>query len=230
MREFVVDVELVVEMAVHNPFDFFLDEGASTVPFQYEAALRKELAPFLESSETGPLFGAYVAEVRRELDGPRASGNTLRTIDFMVALNQRIQKDVKYVIRLEPGVQSPEVTLGKGSGSCRDSAWLMCQTLRHLGFAARFASGYLIQLAPDVKALDGPSGTEVDFTDLHAWCEVYLPAAGWIGFDPTNNTLADERYVKVAVGRDYDDVAPVVGSYHGHGHCRMEVHVEVEKI
>jgi uncharacterized protein (DUF2126 family)/transglutaminase-like putative cysteine protease len=212
MREFVVDVELVVEMAVHNPFDFFLDEGASTVPFRYEAALRKELAPFLESSETGPLFGAYVAEVRRELDGPRASGNTLRTIDFMVALNQRIQKDVKYVIRLEPGVQSPEVTLGKGSGSCRDSAWLMCQTLRHLGFAARFASGYLIQLAPDVKALDGPSGTEVDFTDLHAWCEVYLPGAGWIGFDPTSGLLAGEGHIPLSCTPEPASAAPVTGA------------------
>jgi uncharacterized protein (DUF2126 family) len=212
MREFVVEVELVVEMAVHNPFDFFLDEAAAEVPFQYEAALRKELAPFLEFPQAGPLFSDYVAQVRRELEGPSAGGSPLRTIDFMVSLNQRIQRDVQYLIRLEPGVQSPEVTLSRGSGSCRDSAWLMCQTLRHLGFAARFASGYLIQLAPDLKALDGPSGTEVDFTDLHAWCEVYLPGAGWIGFDPTSGLLAGEGHIPLSCTPEPASAAPVTGA------------------
>ena len=212
MREFVVDVELVVQMAVHNPFDFFLDEAAAAVPFHYEAALRKELAPFLEFPQAGPLLSDYVANVRRELEGPLASGSPLRTIDFMVSLNQRIQRDVKYVIRMEPGVQPPELTLGKGSGSCRDSAWLMCQTLRHLGFASRFASGYLIQLAPDLKALDGPSGTEVDFTDLHAWCEVYLPGAGWIGFDPTSGLLAGEGHIPLSCTPEPASAAPVTGA------------------
>ena len=106
-------------------------------------------------------------------------------------------------------------------GVCQDFTHVMLAMCRAVGVAARYASGYLY---------NGPRDTLVGAQASHAWCEVYLPAAGWIGFDPTNNTLADERYVKIAVGRDYDDVAPVVGSYHGHGHCRMEVHVEVEKI
>ena len=212
MREFVVEVELVVEMAVHNPFDFFLEEAANEVPFGYEAGLGKELAPFLEVTEHGPLLEEYVAAVRGELDGAAATGAKPRTIDFLVALNQRIQKDIGYVIRMEPGVQSPELTLGKRSGSCRDSAWLMCQTLRRLGFAARFASGYLVQLAPDLKALDGPSGTEIDFTDLHAWCEVYLPGAGWIGFDPTSGLLAGEGHIPLSCTPEPSSAAPVTGA------------------
>ncbi|HEX7690481.1 MAG TPA: transglutaminase family protein, partial [Burkholderiaceae bacterium] len=202
VREFKVTVDLVAEMAVYNPFDFFLEESAGKFPFAYDEALAAELAPYLVADEAGPLLAAYLRTIPRE---PRA------TVDFLVDLNQRLQSDVRYLIRMEPGVQTPEETLAKGCGSCRDSGWLMVQLLRHLGLAARFVSGYLIQLAPDQEALDGPSGTDIDFTDLHAWCEVYLPGAGWIGFDPTSGLLAGEGHIPLACTPQPSSAAPISG-------------------
>ena len=201
---FTVTVDLVAEMAVLNPFDFFLEPSAETFPFDYEPALRQELAPYLAKAEATPRFAALLASL------VPAPGQ--RSIDFLVQLNQRLQQDIRYLIRMEPGVQTPEHTLERAAGSCRDSAWLLVQLLRHLGLAARFASGYLIQLQPDVKALDGPSGAERDFTDLHAWCEVYLPGAGWIGLDPTSGLLAGEGHIPLACTPEPSSAAPVSGA------------------
>ncbi len=202
---FRVTVDLVAEMAVYNPFDFFLEDSAETFPFRYNETLERELAPYLVKGESTPSFAAFVASV-----APRR-GMKERTIDFLVGLNQRVQGDVRYLIRMEPGVQTPEETLVSAAGSCRDSGWLLVQTLRHLGLAARFVSGYLIQLKPDVKSLDGPSGAESDFTDLHAWCEVFLPGAGWIGFDPTSGLLAGEGHIPLAATPETGSAAPISG-------------------
>ncbi len=220
MREFCVEVELVAEMAVYNPFDFFLEDSAQIYPFAYEQGLKKELAPFMELPKPTPRLLKLVDELieRYLLKGAR-------TIDFLVEVNQRIQHAVKYTIRLEPGVQTPEETLTKASGSCRDSAWLLAQTLRSMGFAARFVSGYLIQLAPDLKSLDGPSGTEVDFTDLHAWCEVYLPGGGWIGLDPTSGLLAGEGHVPLSCTPEPSSAAPVTGAV---DKCESKLHHEMK--
>ena len=200
---FKVTVDLVAEMAVYNPFDFFLEPGAETFPFGYGAELEHELAPYLVKGEATPRLSALLESIER---------TPLRTIDFLVGINQLLQQRIRYLIRMEPGVQTPEVTLANASGSCRDSGWLMVQLLRHLGLAARFVSGYLIQLKADVKALDGPSGAEVDFTDLHAWCEVYLPGAGWIGFDPTSGLMAGEGHIPVACTPEPSSAAPVSGA------------------
>ncbi len=207
MREFKVTVDLVVEMAVYNPFDFFLEPYAETVPFAYPDALKAELAPYLVLGELTPKLHAYLDTAR----GLLAKGD-MRTIDFLVSLNQQLQQDIAYTIRLEPGVQTPEETLTKASGSCRDSGWLLVQMLRHVGMAARFVSGYLIQLTPDVKAVDGPSGPEADFTDLHAWCEVFLPGAGWIGLDPTSGLLAGEGHIPLACTPQPSSAAPIDGA------------------
>lgn len=201
--EFKVTVDLVAEMAVYNPFDFFLEPSAEKYPFVYEPELAHDLAPYRIKGELTPRLKAFVQSI---------SLKEQRTIDFLVGLNQRLQHDIRYLIRMEPGVQTPELTLTNASGSCRDTGWLMVQVLRHLGLAARFVSGYLIQLRPDVKALDGPSGTEVDFTDLHAWCEVYLPGAGWIGLDPTSGLMAGEGHIPVACTPEPSTAAPVSGA------------------
>ena len=218
-RQFVIEVDLVAEMAVFNPFDFFLEPGAERFPFEYDPELDHELEPFRRRGPQTPIFKQYVESARREVlssvpVGPAASGNGkdgMRTMDFLVELNRKVWRDIRYVIRLEPGVQSLEETLEKRSGSCRDSAWLLCQMLRSLGLSARFVSGYLVQLAPDVKSLDGPSGAERDFTDLHAWCEVYLPGAGWIGLDPTSGLLAGEGHIPLAATPDPQGAAPITG-------------------
>ena len=207
MKEFCVEVEVVAEMAVYNPFDFFLEDSAQIFPFAYDKSLKKELAPFMELPAPTPLLLKLVDDLIAAylLKGAR-------TNDFLVEVNQRIQHAIKYTIRLEPGVQSPEETLAKASGSCRDSGWLLVQILRSMGLAARFVSGYLIQLAPDLKSLDGPSGTEVDFTDLHAWCEVYLPGGGWIGLDPTSGLLAGEGHIPLSCTPEPSSAAPVTGA------------------
>ncbi|MFI7867970.1 DUF2126 domain-containing protein [Ectopseudomonas khazarica] len=209
-REFKVEVDLVAEMAVFNPFDFFLEPYAERIPFAYTEGEQRELAPYLVKLPATPLFARYLAGIERS---PTPS------VDFLVELNQRLSADIRYLIRMEPGVQTPEESLQLAAGSCRDSAWLLVQLLRHLGLAARFVSGYLIQLTADVKSLDGPTGTDQDFTDLHAWCEVYLPGAGWIGLDPTSGLFAGEGHIPLACSPEPSSAAPISG---GLDECEVE--------
>jgi len=203
VRNFTVEVDLVAELTVINPFDFFLEPYADKFPFRYEAGLQHELTPFLAVGPAGPELAALLKTIDLT---PQT------TIDFLVGINQKLQQAIKYVIRMEPGVQSSEDTLKLASGSCRDSAWLLVELLRHLGLAARFVSGFLIQLKPDIKALDGPVGADSDFTDLHAWTEVYLPGAGWVGMDPTSGLFAGEGHIPLAATPEPSSAAPVSGA------------------
>ncbi len=210
-RSLTVTIGLIADLKVINPFDFFIEPYAEHVGFEYPKALAEDLKPYLrpvdeegEGAGPGDLTEAWVKNFSV------ASGT--RTIDFLVALNRAVNADVGYSVRMEPGVQTPDLTLRTGIGSCRDSAWLLVSILRQLGLAARFVSGYLVQLTSDVEALDGPSGPAADFTDLHAWTEVYIPGAGWIGLDPTSGLFAGEGHIPLSATPHPDSAAPITGA------------------
>ena len=201
-REFKIEVDLVADMTVYNPFDFFVEPDAERWPFAYPEEIRDDLAIYLKTEPVGEAMERFLATIDR---------GGQKTVDLVVGLNARLQSEIAYLIRPEPGVQNPDQTLTLARGSCRDSGWLLVQVLRHLGLAARFVSGYLIQLKPDLVSLDGPPGTDHDFTDLHAWCEVYIPGAGWIGLDPTSGLLTGESHIPLAATPHYRNAAPISG-------------------
>ena len=192
------DVELVADIKEINPFDFFVENSAAEFPFRYNKQLQRDLAYCLDVVEPGDEIDAWV----------NAHGKGQKpTIEFLVDLNRAMRADIDYVIRLEPGIQNCAQTLKHRSGSCRDSAWLLIQVLRRLGLAARFVSGYLVELASD-SATD----TTESAANLHAWAEVYLPGAGWVGLDPTSGMLAGSHHIPLAVAPWPDSAAPVMGA------------------
>ncbi|MEM9400562.1 MAG: transglutaminase family protein, partial [Verrucomicrobiota bacterium] len=218
IKLFEISVDLVAHMEAYNPFDFFLEESAENYPFAYEENEAEDLKPYLRKSEMGPLLKKWVDAVDR---------SEKRVIDFLVELNQKINGDLGYLIRMEPGVQTPEETLEKGCGSCRDFAWLFVNILRQLGLAARFVSGYSIQLKADVKALDGPSGVESDVCDLHAWTEVYLPGAGWVGMDATSGLFCGEGHLPLACTPEPRTAAAITGGFNAPDDMEDDFHFEM---
>ena len=221
VKELDITVDVVADMTVINPFDFFLEPYAERFPFTYPPALQADLEPYLRRVDEGGPDGAsgpgplvrewvqrHITEPYAELQGDERP----RMVDFLVAVNTALQHDIAYTVRMEPGVQTPDSTLAKALGSCRDSAWLLVSVLREAGLAARFVSGYLVQLTSDVEALDGPSGPSEDFTDLHAWAEVFVPGAGWIGLDPTSGLFAGEGHIPLSATPHPSSSAPISGS------------------
>lgn len=202
VKSFEIDVEVIADMTVINPFDFFIEPSAEKWPFKYDKELKKDLSPYLKITESGKKLNKLVNKLNQ---------HDIHVVDFLVSVNQSVQKKINYTVRMEHGVQSCEETLSLKSGSCRDSAWLLVQIFRHMGLAARFVSGYLVQLSSDEKSLDGPSGPEQDFTDLHAWTEVFIPGAGWLGLDPTSGLFAGEGHIPLCCTPYPESAAPITG-------------------
>ena len=207
-------------MTVVNPFDFFVEPYAESFPFAYHRGSQDRARAYLATDRQGPLFAAYLKDIPREADS---------TVDFLVDLNAPLAETVRYVIRMEPGVQTPEETLARAPARAATPRGCWCRSLRHLGLAARFVSGYLIQLRPDIDPLEGPREAESDFTDLHAWAEVYLPGAGWIGFDVTSGMLTGEGHIPVAATPHYRSAAPVSGSA-GFANVEFDFEMSVKRI
>ena len=202
-RRLGVEVALVAELTATNPFDFFLEPSAERFPFAYEPQMARDLRPYLETEPPGPELRRFLAAVDTR---PRS------TVDFLVTLNRDLERRIDYETRMEPGVQTCDETLARGRGSCRDTAWLLVQILRQLGLAARFVSGYLIELVPEVRPGEGPAGPSRDAAELHAWVEAYLPGAGWAGLDPTSGLLAAEGHLPVAATAEPATAAPISGT------------------
>ncbi len=218
VREFGVTIDLIARLEAFNPFDFFLEDECEYFPFEYSELDREDLRPYLRKPEGGELFDQWVRSIDR---------HRRRVIDFISELSEGIHGELSYLIRMEPGVQSPEETLRAGKGSCRDFAWLFVNVLRHFGLAARFVSGYSIQLTADVKALDGPSGVEKDICDLHAWTEVYLPGAGWVGVDSTSGLFCGEGHLPLACTPEPRGAAPITGEFSASGKVQDEFKFEM---
>lgn len=215
-EELALTVDLVADLGAINPFDFFVESWAEYYPFQYPAEWSVEVVPFLHTDAPGPDLSGWLREFRGALS------RDMTTTQLLVCANQSVWRSVSYVMRMEPGVQSCDETLAKGTGSCRDSAWLLVQVLRHLGIAARFVSGYLIQLAPSEAGCEGGSGAGADITSLHAWCEAYIPGAGWVGLDATSGLLAGTGHVALAATTQPALAAPVQGRV---GLCQSRLEV-----
>jgi transglutaminase-like putative cysteine protease len=201
--EFTVDVTFVADLTPFNPFGFLLEPGVETYPFAYTTDQSINLGPYLYGQPTGAELRRFLQKISVEKQG---------TMNFLVGLNRKVRDQVAYTTRMEHGVQTCEQTLGGGTGSCRDSAWLLVQILRNLGLAARFVSGYLIQLAADEPSTDDAAGPAEDTADLHAWAEVFLPGAGWIGLDPTSGLLAAEGHIPLACTPTALEAAPIGGT------------------
>jgi transglutaminase-like putative cysteine protease len=224
------DVELVADLTTINPFHFLLDLESAQYPFRYPEPIVLELAPVLSVDSSAGALNEWVERVKGEF----LSSGSINTVTLLVELNLRVQREITYIVRDEPGVQTPEETLERASGSCRDSGWLLVQVLRHLGLAARFVSGYLIQPASgsrqeQANARQAQTSAQPMRADLHAWGEVFIPGAGWIGLDPTSGLMCAEGHIPVAVARAPEGTVPVEGSS-SPSKDQLSHHLEVDTV
>ena len=211
-----------IEHAHTNNLELPLSKSAELYPFAYTLEERYDLEHYLRPYHDDP-DGELTTWARQFIrtDGPTG------TRDLLIAMNQHIRDNLRYLGRDEEGTQSPAETLKAGSGSCRDFALLMMEAARRLGFATRFVSGYLYD-----PALDGEGDSDVVGAGYtHAWLQAYLPGAGWVPFDPTNNLLGGTELIRVGIARDPSQAAPISGSWFGEtdDYLGMTVSVTVKR-
>lgn len=229
VRFFDITIELEADLTPRNPFAFTLHPaalswvqpapsqsgGAFKQPFYAYAPPAMPLQLYLDASHAGAGCMAFLANWL-----PTAP---TETVAMLVALNKAVASHIQYQLRMEPGVWSPEETLERQSGSCRDSAWLMVALLRRLGFVARFVSGYLIQSGQSAE------GEELLTCDLHAWAETFIPGAGWVGFDTTSGFLTAQTHVALAASPTPEDAAPVSGLL-DQCHATFDVSMQAQRL
>jgi len=213
-KQLMIYSELNLQHYDYNPLDFILEDSALHYPFVYDPDTQPELAPFVHI-----IYPKDTADLREWLSQFWKPGDKVETIALLQRVNQHIHDTFQYQRRDEPGVQTPAETLKKNSGSCRDFATLLLEACRCWGLAARFVSGYMQCEA-----------TEAGGASTHAWTEVYLPGAGWKGFDPTCGIVTGSQHVTVAVSRDPERTAPVAGTFVGPNTAFQNIQVDVSVV
>jgi transglutaminase-like putative cysteine protease len=208
--ELIVDCKFIIQLTERNPFDFVLAPEVTEYPFYYEHELFSEIQPLIRN-----IYERDTDRLRHWVDRFWSPGKTVDTLALLQDLNLSIYRTFKYQRRESKGVQSPAETLRSRSGSCRDFATLFIEACRSLGLAARFVSGYLY------------SSSITGRMSMHGWTEVYLPGAGWLGFDPSWGVLADSHYIPVAVSRHSEHAAPISGSYFGSSKTFLKSQVDL---
>lgn len=209
--QLVIESEVVIQQFNEAPLDFLVAEYATGYPFAYTLEDRVILLPYLHDAEytSSAALAAWVASLWQP-------GAAIQTYSLLQQLSSHIQQTLVYQIREEPGVQTATDTLTRGSGSCRDFANLFMEAARHLGLASRFVSGYL-----------HAEPSSANYGSTHAWAEVFLPGAGWKGFDPTIGAIVGADHFAVAVARLPESVPPIAGSFVGPPGASLDVGVWV---
>ena len=208
--ELIINGEFVLNISEENPFNFVITPEATEYPFSYEQDILIELRPLIRT-----IYVRDVERIREWLNPFWHPGKRVGTLELLQLINSHIYRTFRYQRRMEKGVQSPAETLENNSGSCRDFATLFMETCRSLGLAARFVSGYMY------------SSEITGQMSMHGWAEVYLPGAGWIGFDPSWGILADSHYFPVAVTRHSEHAPPISGTYVGTPRAFLKTHVDL---
>lgn len=211
-QQLAIESEVIIQQYLENPLNFLVADYAVGYPFSYQQDDLVLLSPYIANSEgnTGEQLNSWINNIWRQ-------GEAIETYSLLLRLTKAINEGMTYKVREEPGVQTANETLACRTGSCRDFAMLLMAAARRLGLAARFVTGYLhAPLSPDAGA-------------THAWAEIYLPGAGWIGFDPTTGAIVGADHIPVAVARMAESVPPVAGTFVGNADSQLDVGVWVSR-